>query len=147
MVKKTITILMAVLLGVQSAYAGGRCDFREPLRDGPGINNLLKNSDHGGLVFLAPPDLPDGIRAQIFEWVPRSPGKKCRWRAAGKRNKKANLRSTGRANGNREHWRNSRELEDLPERCVYVRLVYDLGTDGRVKHCFSMNRVKPERND
>jgi len=141
-----IFILIIVLL-IKPAYAAGRCDFREPLRGANGAIFKLSSYNPFKSVFVVPSDIPDAIRADVFHWSPRSTTVKCRWKGAGKARKKGNLTSTGRANGDRENLRSTNLIEEFPDKCLYLRVVYDLGTDGRVKHCFSMNKVDPIRND
>lgn len=149
---KKLILLFLLLPSVALAGPRGVWDLREKLRDGPGVNNLLKDADHGGLVWLAPPELPDADSVAIFR--KRKVGGKCRWDIETANRRLVVLTSTGRANGGREHWRARRlKIEDLAKQCVYVRMVYTIGKDladqepQKVKHAFSMNKVFPVRND
>jgi len=144
-------VLLALLMmaSVASATPRGVWDIRQKLRDG--LNGyLLKDADHGGIVFLNRPDLPDVDSVAIFRKRPING--KCKWGTPTSNKRITVLTPSGRANGNREHWRDrTKQISDLPTRCTYVRMVYSIVTaEGEVikyKHALSMNKVLPGRND
>ena len=146
-----VSLVLTVLLIAQPVYAGPRCDFRESLSKANGA--IFKESHYQSAlgnfhsVFVVPSDIPNALRGDILEWKPNGNTTKCRWNGAGKTKKKSNFTSTGRANGNRENLRSPKNISELPNKCLLLRIMYDLGTDGRVKHCFSINSVDPVRNE
>ena len=118
------------------------CDVITKVPDG--INGFLfKNSDHNGSVVLLPAELPNASRVVIWKRV-----KQCKKDSSCKfLRKKARLIGTGRANGNREHWREQRLINQFPTRRLSIRAYFSTGEGTRFVHCFNLNKVHPERND
>jgi hypothetical protein len=136
-----VALLTFILIGTP-AYAVKPCTVKVRIPDGPG-GFLLKNADHGGIVALLPQELPDAKRVTIHRRV-----KRCRNNnTCSFYRKRARLESTGRANGDREHWRDRGiNLKDLPPRRVTIRAVLP-GDPDPVIICFNIARLDPERND
>ena len=129
----TIIILYVLLTISPAAALRGKCDASAKANDGPG-GFLWKESDHGGLVVLLPAELPNATRVEVFQ---KQKGPK-------KKNKKiARLRSTGRANGDREHWRDSRSIKEFPKGQVKVRALFN---PSGLKLCWKVKQAR-RRND
>lgn len=138
-----------------------KCSAVRRVPDGPG-NFLVKNSDHGGHIVALTDTEISFDRVQMFRFRVRknSEGKK---RVSYR--KLRNLTFTGRANGNRQHWRDyTRTLADLPRRRVLFRgriqfvaaetvINPDTGeaevveTTDAIFLCYVLSRVDRERND
>lgn len=118
-----------------------KCDGIRQVPDGPG-GFLVKNSDHGGhIVMLSDTEL-EFDRMQMFRFLRK---RKEGGELVTRFRKLRNLTYTGRANGNRQHWRDySRSLSDLPRRRILFR---GRESETGLFFCYVLNRVDEERND
>ncbi len=144
--------LVVCLLFPVLASAQVQCDFRMSGNDGTN-GFLFKNSDGRGSVVLLPKWLGEACETvKIFRRRPvcRRPDQKCRFVR-----RVANLRFTGFANGDRQHWRDDRRIEQIcafatrgkkRNRCRRFTVQCDFGEFGD-RLCWNLKRVDSERND
>lgn len=94
-----------------------KCDQIRRVPDGS-LKFLFRNADHGGSVMLSDKQF-DFDRMQLWSF------KKKQHEEVSKRIKFRKLahsmRYTGRANGFRQHWRDNRTLQELPEKRLAFR--------------------------
>lgn len=95
---------------------------------------LWKESDHGGLVVL----FPTNYQSQFQKVLVLKKRKKTKRRFK----RLASLRFSGFANGNRQHWRDSRSINRFPNKRLYLKALDDSGKS----LCYIIKKPH-ERND